>query len=446
MASKYDLLVIGSGPAGRAAAVECARAGSSVAIIEKNGFGGVCPLRGCNPKKVLVEAARTVHRARGQSGKGVAGEVSLDWKSLVAFERSFVEPVSDNVESWLNSEGIDTYQGEAVFTGLDRIRVGDEDLASESIFLGAGAKPRPLSFPGAEHVVDSADFFELEELPEEVIFIGGGFVSFEFAHVVARVGSRAVILHRSGQALKHFDSDLTDMLVEAGREHGVEVRLDSPVKSVESGEGRYLVRAGGKSFEAGLVVHGAGRVPDLAGLALDVAEVEMKEGFVKVDEYLRSTSNPRVFAGGDCVDMGPPLTPTADLAGKTAARNILEDKSLRMDVRGVPQTVFSIPPLAAVGMSESQALEEMGDRAEVVFKRTGDSFSTRVTGESVSGYKIIFDREDDLILGAHVLGPGADEIINVLGLAVRLGQTREALRRVLWAYPTHVYDVKHMVE
>lgn len=444
MPESFDLVIVGSGPAGGACGRTCAEAGLKVAVVEDRTYGGVCPNRGCNPKKILVDCASAVHRARVLKGKGTAGDVHIDWPALQAFKRGFTDGMSDRIGQSLATAGLTTIFGRARLAGPNTVEAAERELQAKHIMLAPGAYPRPLDIPGEELLTHSDEFLELEQLPERVVFLGGGFISFEFAHVAAIAGARATILHRGETPLKRFDPDLVEQLLDASAERGVDVRTQVAVQAIRRGASGLVVETADGEFEADMVVHGAGRVPDLRGLNLEAANVEATTRGVVVNEFMQSVSNPAVYAGGDAAATPFALTPTGDLEGKVAARNILDGNTLSMDRGGVPSAVFTIPPLASVGLTEAEA-GKRGIRCEIRYHETGNSFTSRKIGQRHAGFKLLLDEAGERILGAHILGHNAEEMINVFALAIRLNLSVDELRKVLWVYPTTMYDIKHML-
>jgi glutathione reductase (NADPH) len=292
--------------------------------------------------------------------KGIrADQVQIEWSRLMQFKRSMIEGVPKHREENFLKNGINTFHGRALFTGPLSVRVGDDVLEAANVVVAAGSRPGDLNIPGAEHAVTSEKFLELEHLPDRILFIGGGYISFEFAHISARAGSHATILHRGRRPLDRFDPDLVDRLVSRTRELGIVVKLGAQVVSIVHGSAGFKVRArmdGGddQDFEADLVVHGAGRVPEIDDMGLDAAGIEWDPcRGVKVNEYLQSVSNPAVYAAGDAAaSAGPPLTPVASYEGKIVAENLLGGNQRKPNYDGIPSVVFTVPPLASVGLQE----------------------------------------------------------------------------------------------
>lgn len=419
-------------------------------MIDKRPFGGTCALRGCDPKKVLVGAAAAIDTARALSDNGVRPDgVAIDWAALMRFTRSFTDPVPAARKAALARSGIETFDGVARFVSPSRIAVDDMTLeATRAIVVATGARPAPLSMAGADHVITSDDFLELASLPPSIAFIGGGYISFEFAHVAARAGARVTILHRGARPLEAFDPDLVDRLVARTRELGIDVRLQTDVQRIEmTGNLRrvHARRNGTLSIvDAELVVHGAGRVPDIDDLNLDAAGVLYSRAGVTVTPYLQSTSNPMVYAAGDCAESGPPLTPVAGYEGRVVAANLLEGKHTAAEHAAVPSVVFTIPPIARVGFGEEEARRH-GRRFRTRHEVTSGWYSSRRVGERYSAFKVLVEESTDRIIGAHLLGPHADETINLFALAMRAGMTAAQFKDMFWAYPTHGSDIAYMV-
>ncbi len=451
MIKKFDVVVIGTGSAASVVAARCRQAGRQVAVIDSKPFGGTCALRGCDPKKVLVGAAEVIDWNRRMQGKGVrAQDARVDWPELMRFKRTFTEPVPKQTEQWMTKAGIATFHGRARFVGPVAIQVGEDVLEAANVVVAAGATPVDLNIPGAEHALTSEQFLELDSLPGRIVFIGGGYISFEFAHVAARADARAVILHRGKRPLDRFDPDLVDRLVGRTREIGVDVQVRTEVKRIVSDSSGFKVRAvaegSEREFEANLVVHGAGRVPEIDDMQLAEAGIDGDpRGGIKVNEYLQSISNPAVYAAGDAAaSEGPKLTPVASYEGQIVADNMLEGNHRKPNYEGTPSVVFTVPPLASVGLQERTA-RELGLAFRVNQQDTSGWYSSRRVAERCSGFKVLVDEPSGRILGAHLLGPDAGETINIFALAIRNGLTVKDLKDTSFAYPTLASDVKYMV-
>ncbi len=448
MDQQFDLVVVGTGVTS-AVASRCREAGWTVAVIDSRPFGGTCALRGCVPKKILVGAAEAVNAARDMAEHGVpAATLTLDWPALMRFKRSLIAPTTERTEQAWAQAGIAQSHGRARFVGPTTLAVGGDRLTGRHVLLAAGATPAPLGVPGEEHLIPSDAFLELDRLPRQIVFVGGGYIAFEFAHVVARAGVAATIVHRGARPLEAFDPDLVDALVGRTQTLGIRIELETEVKAVEASGGRVVVRGSRRGqevrLETDLAVHSAGRVPDLDDLQLEAAGVRRERHGVLVNEYLQSVSNSAVYAGGDAAALGPKLTPKADHDAAVLTENLLHGNRRRVDYSVIASAVFTLPPLASVGLTEAAA-RVAGRRFRVTHQDTAGWFHSRRVGETASGFKVLIDEESGLILGAHLLGPHADEVINIFALAMRARMPAEELRQVLYAYPTYGSDVRFMV-
>ena len=451
MKKTFDLVVIGTGSAAAGVASRCRAAEWTVAIGDSRPFGGTCALRGCDPKKVLVGAAEAIDAIRRLDGKGIdPGGARIEWRDLMAFKRSLIAAVPHNREEGFARKGIEAFHGRARFIGPTTVAVNGQELEGRHVLVAAGAKPVELGIPGGEHLVTSEQFLELDDLPSSVVFVGGGFISFEFAHVAARAGARVTILHRGERPLELFDPDLVSLLAARTRALGIDLQLGTSVTGIERlGEG-FVVHAstGGavRRVEGALVVHGAGRVPEIDDLGLDTAGVawDQRRG-VTVNDYLQSVSNPAVYAAGDAAATGgPPLTPVAGYDARVVAMNLLEGNTVRPDYSIVPSVLFTLPPLASVGLGE-QAAREAGLTFATHHEKTDGWYSSRRIGEEASGFKVLVEESTGRVLGAHVLGPHAEEVINLFAVAMRGGLSAADLESMLFGYPTSASDVPYMV-
>lgn len=448
--SEFDVVVIGTGSSGRAAAIACAKAGRRVAIVDERAYGGTCALRGCDPKKVLVGAAELVDWARRMHGNGIAGDIAIDWEALMRFKRSFTDPVPKEREAEFAGLGIATYHGAARFVDANAIEAGTELLHAKHIVLACGAHPAALKLNGEDLLITSTEFLDLERMPSRVVFIGGGYIAFEFAHLAVRAGASPVILQRGPRVLAGFDPVLVDDIVELSKDIGIDVRVNVDVASIEKRGDNLRVHGSSTgvefSLECDLAVHAAGRVPDLDGIALDVGGVERGEKGVTVNEYLQSRTNPSVYAVGDCADGGGlPLTPTAGAEGEVAARNLMEGNRHTLDFSGLASIVYSIPALATAGLTQEQA-RERGCGFRLHEGETTQWYSSRRIRARRSAYRLLVDEENGTILGAHVLGPHAEELINVFSLAIRAKIPAAALEEAFFAYPTASSDIEPMLQ
>jgi glutathione reductase (NADPH) len=448
MDRQYDLVVVGTGVTS-AVASRCREAGWTVAVVDSRPFGGTCALRGCVPKKILVGAAEAVNAAHDLAGTGVpAARLTLDWPALIRYKRSFVDPTTARTEQAWTRIGVEQFHGRARFVGATTLAVGGDRLTGRRILVAAGSMPAPLKVPGAERLTTSEEFLNLDRLPPRIVFVGGGYIAFEFAHVAARAGASVTIAHRGPRPLEAFDPDLVAMLVRRTREIGIRVELGTEVRELRT-SGDELVVLGTQGdrqirIETDLAVHAAGRVPEIDDLDLEVAGVEREKRGVVVNAYLQSVSNSAVYAGGDAAASGPPLTPKAEHDAAVLTTNLLEGNRRTANYDGIASAVFTLPPLASTGLTETAA--RAGGRTFRTHRQdTSSWFNTRRVGETVAGFKVLIDESTDRIIGAHLLGPHAEETINLFAVAIRAGIPASELRQALFAYPTFGSDVRFML-
>jgi glutathione reductase (NADPH) len=444
----YDLVVIGSGTAAQVASARVRRAGRTIAVVDHRPFGGTCALRGCDPKKMLISGAEAIDAARRMRGNGVTGELRISWPELVAFKRTFTDPVPQKHEAHYAARGIDVLHGLARFTGSDAVSAVGRELKARHILIATGARPVPLRIPGAEHIIASDRFLELESLPRRIVLIGGGYIAAEFSHIAAHAGAQVTVFQRGDHMLPHFDRELVSWLMAKFTELGIDVRTRATVARVEQAANGFLVHANGalgkQAVAADLVVHAAGREPDLEELDLTAGQVAVSKGRLELNEYLQSVSNPLVYAAGDAASVGPPLTPVSGHDGKVVAGNILEGNRHKPDYRGVASVAFTVPPIATVGLNESQARAQ-GLKFKVKSENTPNWYTARRLAERVYGYKTLVEEGTGRILGAHIVGPHADEVITLFGLAIRHNLTARDLQTTMFAYPTGASDIGYMV-
>src|SRR5690348_17134989 len=230
--NEFDLVVVGTGSSGNAAALRCARAGWRVAVVDRLPYGGTCALRGCDPKKVLVGAAEAIDWMERMQGSGIAGDSHIDWPELMRFKRTFTQPVPQEREAALRELGIATYHGEARFTGAATLDLAGEPATARHVVLATGARPATLHLQGEDHLITSTNFLDLEAMPPRIAFVGGGYIAFEFAHVAVRAGAAVTILQRGPRVLTGFEPGLVDRVVEVSREIGIDVRMDTAVHGI----------------------------------------------------------------------------------------------------------------------------------------------------------------------------------------------------------------------
>ena len=449
MASHYDVVVLGTGNAGMGTAGVARAAGKTVAMVESWDVGGTCPLRGCVPKKVLVAAAQVLHQIELAPFHHIhVDKPRLDWAKLIERERTFVDGVPEDFTSSLESRGIDLLKGRARFAGRNQVAVNGQLLEGDKIVIATGSKTRPLPIPGAEHMITSDDILEMATLPESLIFIGGGVIALEFSHVFARAGAKVTILEAMPRLLPRLDSDAVARVHEESKRIGIDILTDVKVEGVEAGGDKLSVRfehlGTAKTLSAARVANGTGRIPDLDGLDLDAGEVEHNGTTITVDKYLRSVTNPDVYVAGDVLWSSAQLSPIATYEGRIVGENIVNGDRVEPEYGHIPSSVFTVPTFASVGLTEAEA-EDKGVAFHLKTNDMGTWRSSKTHAESVAFAKVLVADDSGKILGAHMFGHGAEEVIHLFAFAMKHGITGAELASTVYAYPTFASDVKFLV-
>jgi glutathione reductase (NADPH) len=436
---RYDFVAIGGGNAGLTAAARVAGAGRRVALVDRGPIGGLCSLNGCNPKKVLVRATEVLDEIRHAARHGIeVGEPRIDWSRVIDRKEGFTRPVTPASERSLAEQGIDLVRGAPRFEGRHDLIVEGTRLQADAVLVATGSTPRPLDFPGAELVQTTDDILALRRIPRDLVVVGAGVVAFEFGQVFARLGARVTVLAPRGRALAGHDPDLVESLIRFSGDLGVKVMFHTPVKAVQR-RGDHLAvefEADGKAgtLDADFVLNAAGRVASIGELGLDAAGVTTDARGVVVDDFLRSPSNRDVFAAGDAHGRFQ-LSPVASYEGRIVARNLLEGDAERVAYESIPKVLWTVPPLASVGLTEPEARA----RGLAVSVATSDMAEWKVYaihGDPVARAKVLVASGSGRILGAHLYGDGAGEKIHVFALAIRFGISADDLRRTVYGYPT----------
>jgi len=442
MNSLFDVAIIGSGVAATAAAFECSKNGLKVAVIEKDLWGGTCPNKGCDPKKILWGAAQLVRYSHNIDSL-FEGRIKTDWSSLIKFKRTFTQPFPAKRKDAFVKAGIEVIEGAAYFSSPHHLQVGSHTLKADKILIATGAKPRPLGIEGQQFAITSEQFLETAELPGSLLFIGGGFISFELAHIAATAGIDITIIHNDYNPLPVFDPDLVEKLLQITKEANIKFIPGSPAKEIKKNGSKTIVVTDKRTCQCDLVVHGAGRIADIDQLRLEQAEVKYGDAII-VNPYMQSISSPHIYAAGDCVQSSPPLTPVASMEGKTAAYNIINGNSKKMDYSVVPSVVFTLPPLASVGLGEERA-KQQGWKYETDFTDTSNWYNSRRLGLKHTAIKIIKEANTGKLLGAHVLYPQAEDLINLFSMALKHNLSSGQIKETILTYPSDTSDIKYLI-
>jgi dihydrolipoamide dehydrogenase len=439
-----DTIVIGAGPGGYVAAIRAAQLGQKVTIVEKENVGGVCLNVGCIPSKALISAAHKYETAKHSDDIGITAEnVKVDFSKVQEWKASVVNKLTSGVDGLLKGNKVNIVKGEAYFVDANTLRVMDDKSAQTYTFknaiLATGSRPIELpTFKYTKRVINSTGALALEEIPEKLVVIGGGYIGVELGTAYANFGTQVTILEGGKEILgTAYEKQMTSLVSRNLKKKGVDIVTNALAKGVEESDNgvvvKYEVKGEEKSVEADYVLVTVGRRPNTDELGLEQAGVELTErGLVKIDKQCR-TNVPSIFAIGDIVE-GPALAHKASYEGKIAAEAIAGQPS-EIDYLGIPAVVFAEPELASVGYTEAQAKEE---GIEVVSAKFPFGANGRALAlNSTDGFlKLVTRKEDGLVLGAQIAGASASDMIAELGLAVEAGMTAEDIAMTIHAHPT----------
>lgn len=439
---KYDAIVIGSGPAGNSAAYGLKEQGKKVAIIESDLWGGTCPNRGCDPKKMLMSGVEAQKRIETMLGKGFDQTPKIVWEDLMTFKKSYTDFVPQNTKEGLDAAEIDRYQGQASFLDANQIVVNDQELSANQFLIATGQRPAVLSIDGQDLLQSSTDFLDLNHLPKKMAFIGAGYITFELAVITSAAGSEVHIIHHNDRPLKEFDQELVNDLVEHMKADGIQFHFNVNTKSVELMHPNYRIT--GENFElvVDMVIGATGRIPNVEGLNLEKAGVSYDKRGIKVDEHLRTTQQ-NIFACGDVIaKKQPKLTPVAGFEAGYVV-NAMNGDTEAIDYPLIPTIVFGDQRLARIGLSE----RELADHPEKYHSETTDLSSWytyhRINDQGAK-IKIVYD-EDDKIVAITCLSQLADEVINYLLIILTKKMSHEEVEKYIFAYPSPASDLSYFI-
>jgi glutathione reductase (NADPH) len=447
---EYDVFVIGTGTAGKNVAKDCVAAGLKVGIADNREYGGTCANRGCDPKKVLLGITEILDRATKMKGKGITKVPEVSWEDAMAFKETFVNAVPASTEKNFDQLGIDLYHQSPRFLNENTLSVEGKTITAKKIVIATGQRPMDLKIPGREHALLSEDFLNLRKLPKTMLFIGAGYIGMEFAHMAARFGVKVTMMDFAPRPLTNFDEDMVLHLQTASEELGIEFILNAEVTEIEILQKNYRVKTIQKGKEvsatAEMVFNTAGRVPSIEDLDLEKGNVSFSKKGIEVNEYLQSISNEDVFACGDVsASKGLPLTPLSSEEADIVSANILtKNKPEKALYPPQPSVVFTLPNLASVGLSEKEAKDD-GFDFTVEHKLVPQWFNAKRINEKLHAYKTLVDNKTGFILGAHLIGPEASEIINLFSMAMFAKIDHQELKKIIFTYPSWGNDIKGMV-
>lgn len=440
----YDFFVLGAGSGGVRAGRMAAAYGAKTAVVEERYLGGTCVNVGCIPKKLLVYAAEFRDHFEDAAGFGwTVGERTVDWRTLIANKDQEIDRLNGIYKNLLENAGARIINGTARFVDAHTLDVGGRRYTSEYVLVATGSWPSLPPTPGIEHAITSNEAFHLDALPERVVIVGGGYIAVEFATIFHGLGAQVTQLYRGDLFLRGFDADVRKVLADEMRKRGVDLRFHADVTHLDkTPEGIRATLTNGATLDADVILYATGRTPKTAGLGLERIGVELDgEGAVRVDAYSR-TSLPHVYAVGDVTNRLN-LTPMAIAEGQAVAETLFNATPTKPDHANVATAVFSHPSIGAVGPTEEEARAEY-DAIDVY------SSSFRALKHTLSGrdektfMKLIVDRHTDRVIGCHMAGPEAGEIVQGVAIAIKCGATKAQFDATVGIHPTSAEELVTM--
>jgi len=432
----YDLFVIGAGSGGVRASRVAAQLGAKVAVAEVSALGGTCVNVGCVPKKLFVYASHFAEDFEDARGFGWSlGERSFDWSTLIENKDAEIKRLNGVYGRLLDQSGVERIEGRARFVDAHTIAVGTTNYRAKYILVATGGRPFVPEIEGHELAISSDECFRLPSLPKRIVIVGGGYIAVEFAGIFHGLGVEVTQLYRGSLFLRGFDDDLRGHLAEEMRRQNIDLRFDCNVTAIEKDEGRKRCRlTDGSSIVCDEVLMATGRVPNVDGLGLETVGVKQRgRGVIIVDEDSR-TNVDSVFAVGDVTDRIN-LTPVALAEGSAVAQSLFGEERVRPDHENVPSAVFSSPPMGTVGLTEGEAREKFG--AVDVYRSSFRALKNTLSGrEEKTLMKLVVDTESQRVVGCHMVGPAAGEIIQGFAVAIKMGATKGQFDATIGIHPT----------
>jgi glutathione reductase (NADPH) len=432
----FDLITIGAGSGGVRASRVAAQYGARVAIVEERYLGGTCVNVGCIPKKLFVYASEFSEAFEDAAGFGwTVPKSSFDWRKLIANKNHEIERLNGVYGKLLTDSGVRIVNGRAVVIEPHTVAIGNERLTTRYILVATGGWPTLPEIPGAELAISSNEAFFLERFPSRAIIVGGGYIGVEFAGIFHGLGAKVTLVHRGPLFLRGFDDDLRQALAGEMRKRAIELHFSSLVEKIEGTRaGVRVTLSDGASLEADLIMFATGRAPNSRGLGLEEAGIALDaNGAVMVDRYSCS-SVPNIYAVGDVTNRRN-LTPVAIAEGRAVAETLFNGKPMSVEYEDVPSAVFSQPPIGTVGLTEAEARERYGEVD--VYKSSFRPLKHTVSGRDERAFmKLVVDPKTDRVVGCHMMGPDAGEIIQGMAIALKCNATKAQFDATIGIHPS----------
>ena len=433
----YDLITIGAGSGGVRASRRAAATGARTAIVENLRFGGTCVMRGCVPKKLLVYASHFADDFEDSGGYGwQAVDPGFDWPKLIAAKNKELDRLEAVYHRILGEAGVEEVFATATLADPHTVEVDGKALTAETLLVATGGWPKMPPIPGIEHVITSNEALELPELPDRIAIIGGGYIAVEFAGIFNGLGARVTEIIRAPQILRGFDDDVRDALAQEMENKGIDIRRRTEVEEIVKDGGAFSLKLkGGGTIAADVVMYATGRAPNTARMGLEEAGVALdKKAAIRVDEFSRSSAD-NIYAIGDVTERMN-LTPVAIAEAEAMVRTAFGGQSTALDYANVPSAVFSQPPIGTVGLTEAQAEAVSKGPIDVYVSRFTPMKYTLSGRDEKSMMKLVVERNTGRVLGCHMVGMDAPEIIQGFALGLRTGATKADFDATIGIHPT----------
>jgi glutathione reductase (NADPH) len=431
----FDFFVIGAGSAGTRASRIAAGHGARVAVAEDRYLGGTCVNVGCVPKKLLVYAAHFTDDFEDAAGFGwTVGARRHDWKTLIANKNKEIARLNGVYKRLIEGAGAAIIDGRARLKDRHTVVIGERGYSADKILVATGGWPFVPDFPGSEHVITSNEAFFLDELPERIVVVGGGYIAVEFAGIFHGLGAQVTQLYRGPLFLRGFDDDCRAHLAEEMKKKGIDLRFNADVARIDRHGDHFVIGLkDGTALDADLVMHATGRMPSTRGIGLEEVGVKLRHHAVVVDDHWR-TSVDNIYAVGDVTDRVN-LTPVAIAEGHALADRLFNPSGRSVSYDNIPSTVFSQPNLGSVGLTEADARHKRG--AVDVYRSIFTPMKHTLSGRNEKALmKLVVERATQKVVGLHMVGPDAGEIVQGFAVAIQMGATKADFDRTIGIHPT----------
>ncbi|MBL1229790.1 NAD(P)/FAD-dependent oxidoreductase [Enterococcus sp. BWB1-3] len=443
MKRDFDVIIVGSGPGGMAAAYDLKAAGKSAAVVEADKWGGTCPNRGCDPKKILYHAIEVQENVKQLAGHGTQKPSPIIWEELMAFKEEFTSAVPREQKEGLTNAGIEVIEGKAVFEDQHTIVVENRRFTADYFILAAGQHAAILDIPGKVYLETSTDFLEMFHLPKTILFIGGGYISFELANIAHKSGSDVHIIHHNDRPLKGFDKQQVFELTQRMVQDGIHFHFSESVTEIKKEEGLLRVKLEyGKELIVEKAICATGRIPNVEKMNLEEIGVAYSKRGIEVDGFLR-TSVSNIYALGDCLaKKQPKLTPVSSFEGSYLASLISGNEEQKINYPQIPTILFTSPKLAQVGKTEVEEQEKEEFKAQNL--DLSGWFTYKQRNELLAEARIVVNKKTGLLVGASLLSNEADQLVSLMTLLINQKISAADISKQMMLYPTVASDINYL--